>query len=178
MLGSLFFILVMLFLVIGSPICVIFLFTPLRKRALKVLIRLWLIPIILFTLWIGLHLLTEKMQVEQNDYYGEYVVDLEKYPGKQANWQYNHYRFKISKDNKIHLFKTDGDKILHEYIARVTFNNDFSNSRLRIKTSAPRPHIFKTQPTLYRTVWSYYLTFDSTNYGRMFFKKGEWEPIE
>jgi len=47
--------------------------------------------------------LTSKMIVNENDTRGKYVIDREMFSGKQADWQYNHFRFEIT-NNDIFLF--------------------------------------------------------------------------
>jgi hypothetical protein len=40
------------------------------------------------------------MELDKEDIYGNYVIDRDICSGKQADWQYNHYRFKITEENK------------------------------------------------------------------------------
>ena len=47
------------------------------------------------------HFFTDKTNVYQNDIYGSYVIDRTKYSGKEANWQYDHYRFEITRQDSF-----------------------------------------------------------------------------
>ena len=70
---------------------------------------------------------TSKKEVEKEDIYGEYVIDREKYAGKQADWQYNHYRFKITDDNKIIFYITEKENIVKTIEGKVEFT-EYSHS--------------------------------------------------
>ena len=41
--------------------------------------------------------LFSKKVLEKSDYYGEYIIDRAYFSGKQADWQYNNFRFEIKK---------------------------------------------------------------------------------
>jgi len=122
--------------------------------------------------------LTTKMIVDPSDIYGEYVIDREMFKGKQTDWQYDHYRFEIKKDNTLLFYVTDKEKILKTHKGHVTFLAPYASSRIVIHINQPRHHILESNPTMYREIWSFYYVFESKYYGNMFFKKGEWEEID
>lgn len=137
------------------------------------------------TFWIGLislisffyilDLFQSRMELDKNEIYGEYIINKNKCPGKQANWQYDHYRFKITKDNKIHFYITEKEKIVKTLIGTVEIIEHYTPSPLlKIKFEEPF-HIVKDSPTLYREIWTFYYVFHSEKFGNMFFTKGDWE---
>ena len=121
---------------------------------------------------------TSKKEVEKEDMYGDYIIDREKCAGKQADWQYNHYRFKITEDNKIFFYITEKENIIKTMEGKVEFNNYSFRPHLIIKMNEPKFHILKENPTLYREIWSFYYVFESEKYKNVFFTKGNWEPID
>lgn len=121
---------------------------------------------------------TSKKEVEKEDIYGEYVIDREKYAGKQADWQYNHYRFKITDDNKIIFYITEKENIIKTIEGKVEFTDYSHSPHLKIELDEPEFHILKENPTLYREVWSFYYVFESEKYNNVFFTKGNWRPID
>jgi len=41
----------------------------------------------------------------------------------------------------------------------------------------PTHHIVTSNPTTYRSAWSFYLVFESPKFNNVYFKKGQWTPI-
>ena len=71
----------------------------------------------------------EKKKLQPEDYYGTYAIDRNMYPGFQADWQYNHFRFVITEDDSIFLHVTDHEKILQTFKGTVSFSTGYSSSR-------------------------------------------------
>ena len=71
---------------------------------------------------------------------------------------------------------TNKDKVVRTLKGVISTVKPYSSERLVINMLQPY-HIFKTNPTIYRSAWTFYLVFNSTKYGNMFFKKGVWKPI-
>lgn len=160
-----------------------------------ILLLLWLITRknifgkIAGTLWLGLisliillyivSIFTSKKEINKNDIYGEYVIDRNKCAGKQADWQYNHYRFKITEDNKIFFYVTENERIIKTIEGTVEIKEYYTPSpRLKINFDEPRFHIIQYNPTLYREIWSFYYVFYSDKFDNMFFTKGTWKSID
>jgi hypothetical protein len=122
-----------------------------------------------------IHFLTGKKELERDDIYGEYIIDRSKFPGKQADWQYNHFRFEITKQNEFLFHLTDKEKILKTYKGKVTFLEAYSRPRIVLQVDTPGHHIIEDRPTLFRTVWSFYYVFNSPKFGNVFFTKGQWK---
>jgi amino acid transporter len=148
----------------------------------KNIFKAWKIIVIAFiglvALLYTLSFLTRQMTVSEDDTYSEYIIDRDMFKGKQADWQYDHYRFEIKKDKTFLFHVTDKEKVLRTYTGYVTFHAPHVSSRIAIHMDLPTYHIIETNPTLYRDIWSFYYVFESKYYGNMFFKKGKWEPIE
>jgi len=128
--------------------------------------------IVLFSI---LQFLTSKKVLDKDDYYGSYVVDKRYFPGKQANWQYDTFRFEIRDNDSIYFYVTDKDKIRQTYKGTISTNKIYQSERLAIHMQQPTHHVLATNPTVYRSVWGFELVFNSPKFSNMYFKKGEWE---
>lgn len=171
------------FIFILVPLTGIFLIAWLLSRKL-------LIGKILGVIWLGIfglvllsgvvRWLTSKTELEKDDYYGEYVVNRDYFKGRQTDWQYNNFRFEITDQDSIFFHVTDKKKILKTYRGTIkTTNPEYHRSdRLIIEMEQPTHHILTSNPTTYRSAWSFYLVFNSPKFHNVFFKKGEWKPIE
>ena len=124
--------------------------------------------------------LTAKTVLEQKDYYGQYIVNRDFFPGKQADWQYDNFRFEIKDNDSIYFYLTDKEKILKTYrgTIKTTDPSQYSSARLIIKMEQPTHHIMTSNPTTYRSVWSFYLVFHSPKFNNVYFKKGQWKPLD
>lgn len=143
-----------------------------RKAVLgKMLAIMWggLFSLIAFI--VVLQIFTTKMKVTKNKIYGNYVIDKSKFPGIQANWQYDNFKFKITKKNILHFsYKTSNGKIKTEIIP-AKFLEQYYSDRLLIGKDTSRHHIIVDNPTLYRDAWSFYYVLKSDKFGNVFFKK-------
>ena len=128
--------------------------------------------IIIFSI---LQSLTSKKVLDKDDYYGSYVIDKRYFPGKQANWQYDTFRFEIKDNDSIYFYVTDKDKIRKIYKGTISTNTIYQSERLAIHMQRPTHHVLTTNPTVYRSVWDFELVFNSPKFTNMYFKKGEWE---
>lgn len=119
----------------------------------------------------------KKIELDKNDVYGEYIIDTTQFYGKQAKWQYNHYRFEIKRNNKIAFHLTEKNKTVKTYVGTVEFLETYIRPRIEVHFKEPVYHIVADNPTLYRDTWSFYYVFNSSKFGNVFFKKGKWKPI-
>ena len=62
---------------------------------------------------------TAKKILKKEDYYREYIINRDYFPGKQANWQYDHYRFEIKENDSIFFYLTDREKILKTFRGKI-----------------------------------------------------------
>ncbi len=131
----------------------------------------------LFILGTIKHLLTDKKELKKKDYYGEYVVNHDYFSGSQADWQYNNFRFEIKDNDSIFFYVTDKEKILKTYRGTITTTKPYSSERLIINMEQPTHHIMTSNPTTYRSAWSFYLVFYSPKFNNVYFKKGQWKSL-
>lgn len=119
-----------------------------------------------------------KTKLSKDDYYGDYIIDRKYFPGKQADWQYNSYRFTITETDSMYFYITKEERIIKTYSGTISTVRPYSSDRLVIHFSEPRHHIIETNPTTFRQAWNFHLVFKSKYYYNLFFRKGEWEEIE
>ena len=118
-------------------------------------------------------------KLKKNDYYGQYVINRNYFKGGQADWQYNTFRFEIKDNDSIFFYVTDKEKILKTYRGTITTTAPYSSERLILNMEQPTHHIMSGNPTTYRnrSDRSFYLVFYSPKFNNVFFKKGEWKPL-
>lgn len=121
--------------------------------------------------------LFEKIELKKNDFYGDYVVNRDYFKGKQADWQYNHFRFEIKSNDSILFYVTENDKIIKTFKGTIATVKPYNSARLILKMEKPTHHIISDNPTIYRSIWSFYLVFHSNRFNNVFFEKGNWKPI-
>ena len=122
--------------------------------------------------------LTSKTELKKKDYYGQYIVNRDFFPGKQSDWQYDNFRFEIKENDSIYFYVTDKEKILKTYKGTITTTKPYSSERLIINMEKPTHHILTSNPTTYRSAWSFYLVFYSPKFNNVYFKKGQWKPLD
>lgn len=142
-----------------------------KKIAGKMLLFLWLGIFGLVFLSISLNWIFSKTVLSKSDFYGEYIIDRTYFPGKQADWQYNHYRFKIVENDSIYLYETDNEKVRDTYKGTINTLAHYKSERLIVNLNQPRHHIMSSNPTIYREPWSFMLVFNSPKFHNMYFKK-------
>lgn len=171
----------LLFIFVLAPLTLVFLVTWLISRKIIVVKTLGLIWLIVFGMIFLLeifHFFTAKKELTRDDIYDSYIINRTKYPGKQADWQYDHFRFEITKDNKFIFYKTDRGKINKCCKGTVKFLAAYKVPRVLLDVDTPGYHIINDKPTLYRTTGSFYYVFHSPKFGNVFFKKGNWKPMD
>ncbi len=135
------------------------------------LISLSLLLFILSPLW-------GKKVLDKSDFYGEYVVDRNYFSGKQADWQYNNYRFEIKENDSIYFYLTNGETIKQTYKGKISTLTPNKSARIVLEMKKPTHHILTTNPTIYREVWSFFMVFNSPKFHNMYFRKGTWKKID
>lgn len=145
---------------------------------LKILKFLWLSILSFISAVVLIVFLTSKKELEKSDYHGEYIVNRDYFPGKQANWQYNSFRFVIKENDSIYFFVTDKKQILKTYKGTITTTKPYASERLVLNMEQPTHHILNSNPTTYRNAWDFYLVFNSPKFNNVFFKKGEWKALD
>ncbi|MFM2385835.1 MAG: hypothetical protein RL660_592 [Bacteroidota bacterium] len=146
----------------------------------RTLFLLWLAVAALVFVSLTLQWLASPTVLSKEDYYGSYIVDRSYFPGKQSDWQYNHFRFEINEDDTIYFYETDNDKIVKTYVGHVATSPQaaYNSARLIVKMFQPTHHIVSSDPTTYRDAWDFIVVFNSPKFNNVFFKKGKWKPIK
>ena len=115
--------------------------------------------------------------LSKQDYYGWYVIDRSYFPGRQADWQYNSLRFRITSRDSIYFYLTDEEKIQRVYRGRISTTTAYASQRLKLDMEQPTYHVLAGNPTTYRSVRGFHLVFHSAKFNDVYFKKGEWQPL-
>jgi hypothetical protein len=115
------------------------------------------------------------MGVDAGDIYGEYVIDRGMFPGKNADWQYQTYRFEITKADELKLHQLRDGQVVAIHQVPVEMLERYSNTRLKLLGGeVPRHHMLRNSPLMVRRPWSFYYVFNSPHYGNMYFEKKKW----
>ncbi len=138
---------------------------------------MWGGVILLVILSMTLQSIFAKKVLTHEDYRGSYVIDRDMFPGTNADWQYDHFRFEITDDDSIHFHATNGARIVETWTGHISTVVPYSSARLIIHMQPPVPHVLECLPTTYRDTWNFKLVFHSKHYHNMYFKQGRWKPI-
>lgn len=138
---------------------------------------LWAGLVLLVVLVTLVKMLMPSPFLEKEDFYGDYVIDRKCFPGKQADWQYENFRFVISSNSIINFYVMQNGKEVKGYKGFITTVAPYQSARLVLHMQEPVHHILRADPTVYRKNGSFYLVFNSPKFGNVFFKKGEWKPL-
>ena len=171
----------LLFLLLISPFVVGVFLYGLKKNSEfvgKAILTIYALSFILIVTLSIISVLANKKVLNKSDFYGEYVIDRDYFPGKQADWQYNNFRFEINGNDSIFFYVTSGNKILKTYKGTISTLAPYKSARLVIKMQQPTHHILTTNPTIYREAWDFFLVFKSPKFMNMYFRKGKWKGIE
>lgn len=143
-----------------------------RKEHLSWFAVLWAIPFSLFLMGKVISWLGTLTYVDQDRIIGTYEVDTDFYPGPNADWQKEHFRFEIAKGNKFIFYVRLADGTEREYIGRV----NWAYQRVeKWSVDIDEPYkIVNKYPTLYRGYFSYYYVLETKDFGNMFFRKTFW----
>ena len=92
-----------------------------KKKLLGRLLAFVWIPVVGIILLVRIfRFITGKKELDHDDIYGDYI-DRTRFPGKQAGWQYDHFRFEITKRNTFLFHLIDKNKILKTYTGLCLF---------------------------------------------------------
>ncbi len=171
----------LLFLLIISPLLVWIIIIGLKNRRNsngKIILTTAIVSLGVLIFSISYTLLSRKITLEKDDFYGEYVIDRNYFSGKNADWQYNHFRFEITEDDSIFFYVIEKEKLIQSYPGIITTVKPYNSERLVIQMEKPTHQILDSNPTIYREAWGFYLVFNSPKFSNMYFRKGEWKNID
>ena len=174
-----FLLLIVLFIFLIVTIVILIIGGITKKKSYgKAVLYFWSGIVVLYFAAYALHLINAKKVLEKEDFYGQYTIDRNYFAGKQADWQYNNFRFEIRDNDSIYFYVTDGPKIIEKYKGKISTLAPYKSARLVIKMEEPSHHILNTNPTIYRESWDFFMVFNSPKFSNMYFRKGEWKAIE
>lgn len=167
------------FNLIGLPLIVIL---TLGLIVLALFYRSWIPILVLVVMWVfliaGFAMLfiilhyDTPIQLTRQDIIGEYRIDRNFYPGKNAQWQYDHYKYYITDKDSIVFVVYNDDKSPSRFIKHKISYVPGYKCRLKINADSTY-HVINDQPTLYRSHSRFYYVFKSVHYGNMYFRKVE-----
>lgn len=166
----------------------------------KMLFLAMAIPIITLTLLCFVRsvfvFFNSPMTVKKYHLQGEYVINRKMFKGKNADWQYKHYRMSIYKDTMYLHILNHGKEIKrykkkikylypyhrghsvrdHTFLAfddKPIYVPDYQN-----KEEMKMYHLLNKDPMLMANPFSFNIILVSEKYGNMFFTHGKWKEIE
>jgi hypothetical protein len=169
-----------IFIIVPFTAILLVLWIVTRKKLFGITVGIVWLGIFGFALLIGTIQWLTNTELEKEDYYGQYIVEREFFPGNQADWQYENFRFEIKDNDSIYFYITDKEKILKTFRGTIaaTDPSQYSSERLIIKMDQPTHHILTSNPTTYRGAWGFNLIFYSPKFNNVCFKKGQWITLD
>lgn len=144
----------------------------------KALGCLWIPVLALAFLSTVLRWIFEKKKLTKIDYYGSYIINRNYFAGKQADWQYDHFRFEIKDNDSIYFYVTDKERLLKTYKGTISTTTNFESARLILNMEPHTHHIVTSNPTIVRSTWGFSLVFHSSKFNNVYFKKGDWSQLQ
>ena len=139
------------------------------KLSLIILASLWVLTILFFITTSVITSFDKPVSLTKEKIIGIYRIDTGFYPGQNANWQYDHFRFTITPTDSIYFYLINKDSIVKKYNWKLDYSIG-PPSLWKIKTDSTY-HVTKYPPTLFRGHKRFYYVFRSDKYGNMFFRK-------
>ena len=171
----------LLFLILISPFIIGLFIYGLKKKSKfigKSILTIYTFGIGFIVIMSISGILAKKKVLEKSDFYGEYAIDRNYFSGKQADWQYNNFRFEIKENDSIYFYVTDEEIINETYKGTISTLAPYKSARLVIEMEKPTNHILTSNPTIYREAWGFFMVFKSPKFNNMYFRKAEWKTIE
>ncbi len=122
-------------------------------------------------LLMGLRWLGDSVTLKKEDFYGDYVINRDYFPGKNAQWQYEHYKFTIRQDDSLFFYVMNGDSVESTYKGKVNVNTGYASARITFDMQPPVHHVFTEQPMIVRSRWGFTIVMYSPFYNNMYFEK-------
>ena len=165
-----FFIGLVLLTLLARTISDLWLFYRSRDTAhLTHLARVWSLPLLLIGAPIFLLWFTSPVAVTKDSIVGCYQVDDRFYPGPNARWQKQLFRFEVTADNRFVLYERLADGIDKPFVGTIRWANE-SPEKWSIRMQTPHP-VAVNYPLLYRQPHGFYYVFRTKAFGNMFFRR-------
>lgn len=163
---TLIFVLVLLivFFAIGSYLA----YQTIKRRSVPFFVSLCALVFFVALLFTG-QFKSRPILLKKSDIVGIYKIDTSFFPGKNANWQKEHFWFEIKSNDEliIHEVLDDGTATLLK--GKVIWV-DSSPDKWKVKLDNEH-HVFSSSPTLFRGASRFYYVLQSPKFGNMFFRK-------
>lgn len=125
-----------------------------------------LIGVLLLVRW-----LNSNVKLSKSDFYGDYVINRDFFPGPDAQWQYEHYKFTIRPDDSLFFYVMAGDSIRSVHKGKMIVSNAYASARVTFDMQPPVHHVFTEQPLIVRNRWGFTIVLYSPYYNHMYFEK-------
>ena len=110
------------FLILSTAGLLVYFFISRKKAALFFLGAIWLFSIFIFIVVIISGNFSSPIRLTKEKIIGEYRIETKLFPGKNASWQYDHFRFIITKEDSILFFaKKPGSLIENSYRHKLIY---------------------------------------------------------
>ena len=149
----------------------VYFFVTKSKAAIKILCGLWAVIILLFIVATITTNLNGPIRLTKSQIIGDYRIDKKFYKGKNADWQYEHYRFTITPTDSFYFYVMNRDSVIKTFKSKMKYYNQAPELWNLQDGSTNDYHVIKNKPTLYRGHNKFYYVFRSNIYGNLFFRK-------
>ena len=165
-LGILFFFIFILGLIVLTIVTFLHLYGSLEIENDEYLAYIWAIPV---TAVFALQYFSFPINKER--IVGVYRIDSNFYPGKNADWQHEHFSFEITENDDFIFFEKLRDGTQKPHLGKVIWLREREPMLYRIVMDDPHP-LVDEYPTLYRGNRKFYYVFES-KFGNMFYRKNK-----
>lgn len=125
-----------------------------------------LIGVLLLVRW-----LNSDVKLSHGDFHGDYVIDRDYFPGPNAQWQYEHYKFTIRQDDSLFFYVMAGDSVKSVFKGKMNVSTAYASARITFDMHQPVHHVFTEQPLIVRSCWGFNIVLYSPFYNHMYFEK-------
>lgn len=163
--------LILLFFVGVTLILPLIYFLTKKKIWLKLFFGFWGFVATLFCVLFVIGFINSPTKVGKKDIYGTYIIDKSMFKGKNADWQYQHFSFEITKNDDFIFYEYYNNKTKSVHKGKVDFVEGYTSPHIRIVNLKPDHQVVEKEPLLVRNKWNFYYVFKSEKFGNMFFIK-------
>ena len=139
------------------------------KKPSVIWIVIWVTTVIFISFFVLSSWFFSLTTVNKSKIIGRYEVDTTFYPGVNANWQQQHYRFEVRPHSQFAFFERLADGSEKMYLGNITWANE-KTEKWSISMDIDH-HVVPLHPVLYRERFGFYYVFKTKKYGNMFFRK-------